>query len=404
MTLTRSVIRRHSVGAHVACVLGDVDLVRPLGLAGAPCAAVCGPGDPVRFSRFTETAIDRLDHWSDQEAFVDRLVEWARAQPAAPVLFYQTDGDLLLVSRHRDRLSEAFRFVLPDAALVEDLADKGRFQELAERLGLPVPPGRLLRASGSHEPALDLTFPLVVKPLSRQGLSAIEPHAKAIGVASPAELQMLWRRINAAGVDVIAQELVPGPETGIVSYHAYIDEGGHVAGEFTGVKIRTYPRRFGHTTALQITRSPEVSSQGRQLVEVLGLRGVVKIDYKRDDTGALTLLEVNPRFNLWHHAGARAGVNLPGLVYADLTGRPRPPAPPFREGVRWCHPWDDRWAAAEVGISAAAWVRWAARCETRSGASIDDPMPFVRGIVAPKVRRRLSRRQATPGASAGRRS
>ena len=44
----------------------------------------------------------------------------------------------------------------------------------------------------------------------------------------------------------------------------------------------------------------------------------MKLDFKqREATGGLYLLEANPRFNLWHHAGAVAGVNLPLLVYRD---------------------------------------------------------------------------------------
>jgi predicted ATP-grasp superfamily ATP-dependent carboligase len=47
-------------------------------------------------------------------------------------------------------------------------------------------------------------------------------------------------------------------------------------------------------------------------------------------------LEINPRFTLWHHAGAVAGVNIPALVYADLTGTPRPATARAKAGVRRC--------------------------------------------------------------------
>jgi D-aspartate ligase len=374
----------------LACVLGDVDLVTPLALAGIRSVPVVPAGDPATFSRFTTSALEPLDHWREQEALVERLLRWAASQPVAPVLFYQTDGDLLLVSRHREELARRFRFVIPDATLVEDLADKARFQKLAERLGLPVPRARHLRAAGGVEPAMDLSFPVVVKPLTRQGLALIERDGKAIHVGSPRAMERLWPTITAGGVDVVAQELVPGPEERIESYHAYVDGDGEIAGEFTGAKIRTYPAEFGHTTALRITSSPDVAAHGRSLVALLGLRGVVKIDYKRDPEGTLRLLEVNPRFNLWHHPGAVAGVNLPALAYADLTGEPRPPSGPLRPGVTWCQPWDDRKAARAAGLSTVAWMTWAIRCDARSGAGWNDPMPFLRAVFWPKVRRRVS--------------
>jgi D-aspartate ligase len=381
-----------------ACVLGDMDLVAPLGRAGIRSAVVAGGGEPARFSRFTRWTIDQLDHWSEQEALAERLLGWAGSQPSPPVLFYQTDGDLLLVSRQRARLAEVFRFVIPDPDLVEDLVDKARFQQLAERLGLPVPRARRLLASDSSEPAMELAFPLVVKPLTRQGLARIERHAKAIRVDSATAMRRLWPRLAAAGVDVLAQELVPGPESGIESYHAYVDGSGAVAGEFTGVKTRTYPPQFGHTTALRITDAADVRDHGRVVVGLLGLRGVLKVDYKRDPSGQLRLLEVNPRFSLWHHPGAAAGVNLPALVYADLTGERRPSVGPARPGVSWCHPWEDRWAADAAGLSAVRWLAWAVRCDTRSAGAWDDPMPFIRGMLWPRAVARL--RGSAPGPEA----
>ena len=82
----------------------------------------------------------------------------------------------------------------------------------------------------------------------------------------------------------------------------------------------------------------------------LALTGVAKLDFKRDPHGNLRLLEINPRFNLWHHAGAVAGVNIPALVYADLVGMPRPPVARAKAGVRWCRMWKDLPAARADGM------------------------------------------------------
>jgi hypothetical protein len=147
----------------------------------------------------------------------------------------------------------------------------------------------------------------------------------------------------------LVQEFVHGSEARIESYHCYVDQEGRVAGEFTGRKIRTYPMRFGHTTALEITEAADVRRLGRDIVERLGISGVAKLDFKRDMQGQLRLLEINPRFTLWHHPAAIAGVNIPALVYADLTGRPRPAPARLRAGLRWCRPWKDFPAAREGG-------------------------------------------------------
>jgi D-aspartate ligase len=365
----------------LACVIGDMDLVRPLGLEGIRCAVLTEPLGLSRYSRFTAAALDWVDSATEPERMIDVLLDFARAQPEPPILYYGKDWDLLLVSRERDRLRTAFRFAIADAELVETLVDKWRFQTLAEQLDLPVPRSRHLSADSIEPSELDLEFPLIAKPLTRQNATwkPIAGAGKAIEVRTPAELRELWPRVASAGIDMLVQELVPGPETRVESYHVYVDGDGAIAGEFTGRKIRTYPPAYGYSTAVTITDQADVAALGRDLVERLGLQGVAKFDFKRRPDGALRLLEVNPRFNLWHHAGAKAGVNLPALVYADVAGIPRPPARRARAGVRWCYHRNDARAAKAQGIPFVKWLPWALGCEAKSGLALDDPMPILRG-------------------------
>ncbi len=46
----------------LACVMGDMDLVRPLALAGVRSATVAAARDPLRFSRHSVTSLDWVDH------------------------------------------------------------------------------------------------------------------------------------------------------------------------------------------------------------------------------------------------------------------------------------------------------------------------------------------------------
>jgi predicted ATP-grasp superfamily ATP-dependent carboligase len=368
-------------GAAFACVLGDLDLIRPLALARIPCAVVAPTGSVVNRSRFAHAVIaagcDAISE--DPGDLPEQLLRFASAQKNPPVLFYQEDEQLLFVSRCRDRLAAGFRFVVPAAELVEDLVDKARFQLLAERLRLPVPATRQIRpAAGSRPADVDLQFPVVAKPLRRRrSWSDIGYRAKAVRVDTPEALGFWWPRWTHQGVDLLVQELVPGPETTIESYHVYVDAQGQIVAEFTGRKIRTLPPEFGFSTALAITDAADVAALGQSLVHSLGLRGVAKFDFKRAPDGRLYLLEVNPRFNLWHHLGAVAGVNLPALVYGDMVGVPRRATmPKARAGVTWCRLADDWRAAKACGIPLRSWSMWALGCEAKSMAW-DDPVPFL---------------------------
>jgi len=379
---TAPALQASSAPTALACVMGDMDLLRPLALAGIPCAAVSRPGVPSLYSRYAKSRLVWDDYSNDVDDLIDTLVGFSGAQPEPPVLFYEEDAQVLLVSRFRERLAQAFRFVVADAMLVEDLLDKARFQVLAERHALPVPAARRFDPAAIEPGEIGLRFPLIIKPLTR-----LDPWNDSFGLrkalcAENAEvLRTLWPQLRAVGLELLAQEFIPGAESRIESYHCYVDRTGSVAGEFTGRKIRTYPLCYGHTTALEITEARDVRNQGRAIVEKLKLTGVAKLDFKRDPQGNLRLLEINPRFNLWHHPGAIAGINIPALVYADLAGLPRPPAKRVQAGVRWCRVWKDFPAARAGGVPLTTWVPWVLGCEAKSTLSWDDPLPFLRSTL-----------------------
>jgi D-aspartate ligase len=359
-----------------------MDLVRPLGLAGIKCAVAVPPGAASRYSRFTVQSLEWSHPWERPDQLVDALVQFGKAQSERPVLFFQSDGDLLLVSRNRELLQKFFRFAITDRTLVEDLVDKERFQVLAERLQLPVPPAQRLHST-ADVPELTVRFPIIVKPLTRRPelWKSVVNSGKALRIETAEEFRSLWPKLNASGVETLAQELIPGGESSIESYHVYADGDGRILGEFTGRKIRTYPREYGDSTALETSNAPDVAKLGRELVQRLQLRGVAKFDFKRAPDGQLYLLEVNPRFNLWHHLGAVAGVNLPALVYGDLAGHPKPEMKTAVAGLRWCRAWQDILSARESHVKTTSWLRWTITCDAKRLLAWDDPMPIIGGAL-----------------------
>jgi predicted ATP-grasp superfamily ATP-dependent carboligase len=367
--------------------LGDTDLLRALDLAHVPSAVCVAPGEPSRHSRLARVALPWADPWTQPDTLVGILERFAAPLPEPPVLFYDEDRYVLLLSRERERLRRHCRFVVPTGALVEDLVDKSRFQLLAERLGLPIPPGAFVDPCRDPAP-LDFGFPVAIKPRQRdEHWPAIGGEAKALRVDSPRALRELWPRLAAARMPVLVQQLIRGSESQVESYHVYVDERGDIAGEFTGRKLRTWPAEYGFSTALVTSDAPDVVVLGRDIVARLELRGVAKLDFKRAPDGRLHLLEVNPRFNLWHHVGARAGVNIPALVYADLVGETRPRPAVARAGVRWCKPWHDLLAARKARVPWFSWVTWTLGAEAKRTLAWDDPFPLIGAF----LERRISR-------------
>ena len=362
-----------------ACVVGDLSMVRALGRDGIPVAvATSDPASKVRLSRYCRGEV-RTPSWvEDPEAALAALIAWGAEQREAPVLFYQGDHDMLALSRGRSRLAPHLRCVLPPAELVEEVADKLRFAVLAERERLPVPFTLTLRRGGAAaELARWDRFPCVLKPCMRSPRFAkLAQNQKAMRIRARSGMDAALAVIESQDTDFVIQEAIDGGEECIESYHAYVRPGGEVMGDFTGRKIRTAPRLYGFSTYVEITDEDEVRRLGRTILERIGFSGVAKVDFKRDPRSRrLYLLEINPRFNLWHHAGAAAGVSIPALVYRDCIepGSARP-AGRARAGVRWIDAHAD-WQAFEG--SPARWLGEILTVDVNEGFMLRDPLPAL---------------------------
>ncbi len=362
-----------------------MEMVETLVRGGADVTVV---GPRWAASRFSKHRVGWLrDPGSGADGLCQALVGWA-APVDRPVLMYQTDEDLLLVSRHRAVLGAVLGFLMPSHDTVEALVDKSTFAALATSSRLPVPLTTVVEATA--DPPSDLRYPLIVKPRTRDDLWVRDVGgAKVAVVRNRPQLQELLQHLAHRHPRVLLQHQVVGPETAVESYHAYVDSAGKPVAEFTGRKLRTMPTENGFSTHLIITDAADVRRLGRVVVERLGLVGVVKVDVKRDDEGRLWILEVNPRFNLWHRLGAAAGVDLPALVAADLSGHRRLPISPARVGATWCHVPRDLLAARRQGTSSLQWLREAHGADVLAGLDPRDPGPFLIGRVLPKLGAKL---------------
>src|SRR4051812_9972908 len=318
----------------LACVVGDLSLVRALGRYGIPVALAASEVDSgARRSRSCRAVVPTPSWVGDPEAALAALIAWGSEQRDAPVLFYQGDHDLLAVSRGRSRLAPPLRCVLPPAELVEALADKLRFAALAERERLPAPFTLTLRrgsALGAELARWD-RFPCVVKPCMRSPRFAqLAQNQKAMRIRGRSEMDALAAVIESHGTDFVIQEAIDGGEELMESYHAYIRPGGEVIGDFTGRKIRTAPRLYGFSTYVEITDEDEVRRLGRCILERIGFSGSPRVVFKRAPRRKrFSLREITPRFTLGPPAGAAGGFSFPALVSRDCI-EPRSARPAGR--------------------------------------------------------------------------
>ena len=375
-----------------ACLLGDISMVRALGKSGIPVAlATSDLSEKSARSRYCKELIE-IPGWSQDPAeTLSALSRWAMEQDSKPVLFYQTDADLIWIAQFKDQLAKVFRFVFPDCNLVNDLVDKSRFYERAVAWGIPIPETQIVNGSRDNNTQTDgwTNFPCILKPITRSEdwRFTASTEQKALHITSKEELDAILERFKPDLGPLILQSIICGGEENILSYHAYIGEDQEVLMEFTGGKIRTSPRQYGFSTYLEITENEEVRELGRAIVNKLNFHGVLKIDFKRDDpSGKLYVLEINPRFNLWHHPGTVAGSPIPEAVYWSCVDPIKmKKLTKARKGIRWMRPRCDIRSFSEYHnaerLSAAQWLYQAITVDVNEGFQFSDIGPAVYDVL-----------------------
>jgi predicted ATP-grasp superfamily ATP-dependent carboligase len=392
MRVEPAIARARRAGRTPAVVAGDLSLVRPLGWAGIPIVSVVTePDAAVLRSRYVDGHCfvpGFLPHEQARTArALLRLGERLTSELGERVpLFYGQDGQLELLYRHRPQLEAHFLFTLNDESLAWALHDKSLFFPRCVDAGVRAPRTVVPTPGEDLSRALDeLRPPLVVKPRTKNDWKPIqralfEGKAKARIFESAAELLAHPRFAELADL-VVVQELIEGPVTALYSFHGFATPDGRLLASFSGRKLRTYPPVAGESAFIELVHDPEIDAFGRDAVARLGIRGPFKLDLIRDARSLeVYLLEVNARFNLWHHLGAANGVNLPLLAYEYLC-HGRVPLEPPRYGVRarWVDFYRDlQHHREDRGLSTPRWLASLAFGHAvHETFAWDDPMPFV---------------------------
>lgn len=374
-----------------AVSLGDLTLLRPLAMAGIPAVVVTTDrGDPTLRSRFAGDARVVAPPRGEQRAETARQLASIgdailREHGARAPLFYGSDTWLELLYEHRPMIEKRFRVLLNEPGVAESLLYKDRFAQLALERGVRVP--KTLCERGAIEAELGaVERPVVVKPKTKVGFTRLEA---LLGSSSKAAIFPSGRalledpRLAAFLDDVVVQELVLGAERDLVSFHGFADERGRLLASFCGAKVRAFPEQTGESSCIELTDDDAVEREGQRVAKKLGLVGVFKIDMIRETTtGELFTLEVNARFNLWHHLGAADGINLPEVAYAYLVEGRAPRVDRAARRHRWINLYRDyksfraRHAAGTLG-----WVEWARSLVERpfvfEAFSPTDPAPAI---------------------------
>ncbi len=305
--------------------------------------------------------------------------------------------------------------VLPSDAALDAALDKSRTTAIAVELGLPVPPTRLLRQHDSlpsssggaglppespDEPAVRI-WPVVLKPVRSKVLIGTRLVSLAVAIvhdeAARASVLGSWLPFTA----VQQQTWVAGRGVGVEVLY----ERGRMVWHFVHERLHEWPLTGGASTLRRAGKAePELVDMTRRLLDRLEWHGVAMVEWRRDDHGAVHLMEINPR--LWGSLPLTiaAGVDMPMGLLALARAEPLRPAPPWRAGMTARNLTDDlQWFIDNLRAdrsdpllltqspwrAALGWLRALTGRETWDGWSLRDPR-VARAEVAALFGKRLA--------------
>jgi len=391
-----------------AIVLGGtttgLSIARSLADAGVEVFVLDRHESPARRSRLRHAFIEL-----DPGRMQGHMLAWLRAGPSGAVVLAGGDEGLELIARHRAELTAlGYRPMEADDRVLLAMLDKDETHALAREHGIPMAGARPLRDQADVDAAIaELSFPCVLKPLQSHVFARrAKTGAKVITVATPAELQATFERMQELGVELSVIEVITGPDDEYVSYYSYLDERGEPMLELTKRKIRQNPPRFGIGTYHATTHDPALAALGLRFFQAVGLRGLGNVEFKRDGRdGQFKLIECNARFTMSNELIRRAGVDLALFAYNRLTGRPLPPVGSYRDGLYLWEPVNDTrafLAYRHAGqLSFAQWGQSLMHPQRFPVARLDDPLPAAvrhsQALLQPMRRSVATARQALPG-------
>jgi predicted ATP-grasp superfamily ATP-dependent carboligase len=251
-----------------------------------------------------------------------------------------------------------------------------------------VPSPATVLADGDSEEAIreaGLRPPMVVKAVEGQEF-ALTFGQKAMVAESVEEALRVAHEARERGFQTIIQEIVPDSHERIYSLLAYVARDGRPLVTLVGRKVRQGPLRFGTSAVFQVEYEPTVLAQGLRLLREADYTGIAHVEFAQDPRdGAFRVLEVNTRLPVWAAVAANRHLDLPRIVYDDLTGREVAPMPTFTRNLTWVYLAKDVHVSLQMArrgeLGPRQFLRdYLRRPKARAILARDDPWPAVASL------------------------
>ena len=286
-------------------------------------------GDPLAlYSKYLESA----KIVESEKELMHSLKKFGESQDEKGVLFPTGDFYLVFCSRNLDELSDYFHVPKFPKMSLEDSLDKNKNTGIGKKSGFSVPWSTYL--TDFNETTNDQ---IMVKPIN----SVAAPKSKMMWYENGDKLLADKQKLLEHYGNMVVQQFIPGGSNNLVEVHGYnSSQGVVIAGmQRNNLGTKANDHVYGGIN-FETIWIEELLPSSERLIKDLEFNGAIDINLKKSDLdGKYYFMEFNPRTSSNVALDTFAGLNLPAIIYHDLTGKDFSPLLDKEriEGVGWLY-------------------------------------------------------------------
>lgn len=370
------------IGKYATTGLG---VTRCLGRLGIPVIWLdSNPNQSGFFSKYCNGIVSPNSNSNEQE-FIDFLLNIGEKLNDRGVLFPTGDGEVITLLKHRKKLEKYYNIPMADLEYAEVLINKRKFYQTLEKQGIRHPKTYFLSDFSEIKPiSKEVRYPCIVKPAFSESFQDTFK-TKFFRVESSQELIRYFNKAISKNQEMMIQEIIPGNAKHMHGFNAYYDKNFKPNGVFMYRRIREWPPNSGNGCLIENVVVPELEHVISHLVKNIKYYGIVDAEFKQDPRdGEFNLIEINPRCWMQISLPYRCGINLPYIAYQDALGEKIEEISPTRENMKWLFMFQDIISALRSMVNGELSFRnWINSYKGNKEFVIfarDDPLPFFRGV------------------------
>ncbi len=362
--------------------INGLGITRNLGRAGVDVYCVVDGADPVVFSRHCRKhfLIPNLTQRKNQ--IESLLKELSKKITSRPVIFATDDIGTLILSDLKSEMKDDYYFVMPDRKVAEKLVMKAKFYESLNQNDVPHPKVFVPKGIGELKIlSKDLEYPIFIRPSVSQNFSTLF-RKKGFVANSDRELLKYFTIASEHKIDVMLQEIIPGPDINIYGISGLFDRQSKPLAFFAYQRLKAWRPVFGNNSLIEsvslVKLSPLKETISRYL-ENLGYYGIMEAEFKLDPRdNRFKLLEINAR-SWWQNSfPTKCGLNIIFKAYIEAIGEQTEYSEAYSCGLRWINLLHYIGSSVlDKEIAKTEWIKSFKRIRDFAYFDVSDPLPYV---------------------------